>query len=82
MVRNALKRLFKPEYRVVIEMSENGAVYVQRKNLFGRKWHYISDMFGAVEFESVSGACCYIDVKHEYREYDLHILIRFEDEVL
>ena len=50
MVRNALKRLFKPEYRVIIEMSENCAVYIQRKNIFGSKWHYVSDVLGAIEF--------------------------------
>lgn len=80
MVLNALKRLFKPEYRVIIEMSENGAVYIQRKNIFGRKWHYVSDVLGAIEFESVVSAFMFIDVMHEYREYEVSMLIRFDGE--
>lgn len=82
MVRNALKRLIKPVYRVVVEMSEGGAVYVQRKNMFGKGWHYISDVFGAIEFESVVSAWAYIDVTHEYREYECSLLFRFDWEEL
>lgn len=83
MVRNALKAIkefFKPRYRVILEMSENGAIYIQRQSLFGSKWHYVCDVFGAIEFESIMSAFCYIEVMHEGKEYEVSMLIRFEDE--
>lgn len=83
MVRNALKAIkefFKPRYRVILEMSEGGAVFAQRKSLIGDKWHYVSDVFGAIEFESIMSAFCFIEVTHEGREYEVSLLIRFEDE--
>lgn len=82
MVRNALKAIkefFKPRYRVIIEMDDNGAVYLQRENLFGT-WIYVSDVLGAIEFESVMSAFCYVEVTHENRDYEISILIRWEDE--
>ena len=82
MVRKLIKKVkefFKPRYRVILEMDENGAVYVQRKSLLG-SWYYISDVFGAIEFESIMSAFCFIEVMHEGKEYEVSVLIRFEGE--
>lgn len=83
MVRKLIKKVkefFKPRYRVILEMDENGAVYVQRKSLIGDKWHYVCDVFGAIEFESIMSAFCFIEVMHEGKEYEVSMLIRFEGE--
>lgn len=82
MVRKLIKKVkefFKPRYRVILEMDENGAIYIQRENLLG-SWYYISDVFGAIEFESIMSAFCFIEVQHMNRDYEVSIVIRWEDE--
>lgn len=43
MVFNALKRLFKPEYRIVF-CRDCSTYHVQRRSL-GGNWHYVTDDF-------------------------------------
>lgn len=80
MALNALKRLIKPRYRVVVEMSNSGAVYLQRKNVFG-KWVYVCDVFGAIEFEFVRHAFAYIEALHVRRIPEVSMLVTFEGEL-
>lgn len=77
MVLDALKRIVKPEYRVIMEMP-GGGIFVQRKGFFGR-WRYVEDSLGAVEFCKVVHAFAFVDTLHDVRSYDIHLVINFEE---
>lgn len=79
MALDALKRIIRPRYRVVVDMEGNGAVYIQRQGFWG-KWHYVSDVFGAIEFEFTRHAFAFIETLHERRKYDVSMLVTFEGE--
>lgn len=76
MVIDALKRIIKPVYRVVLDM-RSGYVYIQRKNLFGR-WHYVKDSLGAIELTSVNAAFAVVHHFHDVRNYEVILFIDFE----
>lgn len=79
MAFNALKRIIKPVYRVVLDMERGGAIFIQRKNFWG-KWKYLEDALGNMEFSFVHHAFSYIDVMNEHRNYSVSLLIRFKGE--
>lgn len=79
MAINALKRIKSPRYRVVVEMSNNGAVFMQRQNFWG-KWVYVCDVFGAIEFEFARHAFAYIEALHVRRKPEISMLVTFEGE--
>lgn len=56
MVFIALKRLFKPEYRIV-SCTERKIYYLQRRRVISGDWEYLTDDafgFWAMEFNSYS----------------------------
>lgn len=58
MVFNALKRIFKPEYRIVA-CTECKIYYLQRRRVISGDWEYLTDDafgFWAMEFNSYSEA--------------------------
>lgn len=76
MVIDALKRIIKPVYRVVLDM-QSGYVYIQRQNIFGR-WRYVQDGLGAIELTSVAAAFAVIHHFHEVRSYDVSLYVDFD----
>ena len=78
MVLAALRRIYRPQYRVTLELP-SGEIHLQRQGFFGR-WHYVTDSLGAVEFCKVVHAFAFADTLHDVRKYDIHLLITFEEE--
>lgn len=76
MVIDALKRIIKPVYRVVLDM-RTGYVYIQRKGIMGR-WHYVEDGLGAIELTSVNAAFAVVHHFHEVRSYEVSLFVDFE----
>lgn len=77
MVFNALKRLIKPEYRIVA-CTDCKVYYVQKYNAFRKRWEYVcDDSFGifASEFARYSGAAMFIKGLHRFRSYKLRLLV-------
>lgn len=80
MVFNSLKRLFKPEYRIVF-CRDCSTYHVQRRGL-GGKWHYVTnDFFGiiATEFKYYSDAYMYVTKRHRLRKCRFSVLIHVND---
>lgn len=77
MVFNALKRIFKPEYRIVA-CTECKIYYLQRRRVISGDWEYLTDDafgFWAMEFNSYSEAREYSKKLHKFRPYKLRLLV-------
>lgn len=77
MVFNALKRIFKPEYRIV-SCTERKIYCLQRRRVISGDWEYLTgDAFGfwVMEFNSYSEACEYAKNLHKFRPYKLRLLV-------
>ncbi|QHR74777.1 hypothetical protein H1N87_gp44 [Escherichia phage herni] len=77
MVFNALKRIFKPECRIV-SCTECKIYYLQRRRVISGDWEYLTDDafgFWAMEFNSYSEAREYAKKLHKLRPYKLRLLV-------
>lgn len=77
MVFIALKRLFKPEYRIV-SCTERKIYYLQRRRVISGDWECLTDDafgFWVMEFNSYSEACEYAKNLHKFRPNKLRLLV-------
>ena len=77
MVFNALKRIFKPEYRIV-SCTERKIYYLQRRRVIGGNWEYLTDDafgFWSMEFNSYIEAREYAKKLRKFRPYKLRLLV-------
>lgn len=77
MVINALKRLIRPEYRIVC-CTECKVYYLQRRSTWRGRWEYLTeDSFGlfAMEFARYSSAAMYAKTAHRFRKSRLRLLV-------
>ena len=77
MVFNALKRIFKPEYRI-FACTECKVYYLQRRRVISGDWEYLTDDafgFWAMEFNSYSEAREYAKKLHKFLPYKLRLLV-------
>lgn len=78
-MKDALKRIITPEYRVVLEMKEHGTIYIERRTLWG-DWQELKWLRDRMEFDTCNHAYAYIDNLHEIRKYNVHLLAKWETE--
>ena len=84
MVFNALKRIFKPEYRIV-SCTERKIYYLQRRRVISGDWEYLTDDafgFWVMEFNSYSEAREYAKKLHKLLPYKLRLLVVKKCDVL
>lgn len=76
MVFNALKRLIKPEYRVVY-CTELKIYHLQKRTVISGRWEYVIDYYGifALEFYRYSDARDWAKSSHRFRNSKICLLV-------